>query len=50
MMNDAFKMMIMKWLMSSNERDVKLLRSLTTLDGRDVIELELRKCYESYDE
>ena len=40
----------MKWMMSNNERDDRLLRPLNTLDGRDVIELESRSCYECDDE
>ncbi len=39
-------MMIMKWMMSNNERVDRLLRPLKTLDGRDVIELK----ESSYDE
>ena len=44
MMNDVLKMMIMTGMMcdNNNERYDKLLRPLNTLDGRDVIELELR--------
>ena len=36
--------------MSNDERVFILLRPLNTLDGRDVIELELRECDECNDE
>ena len=45
-MNDVLIMIIMKWMMCNNERVDRLLRSLNTLDGRDVIELYLREYYE----
>ena len=41
-MNDVLIMMIIKRMMSNNERVDRLSRPLNTLDGRDVIELELR--------
>ena len=50
MMNDVLKMMLMKWMWCNNESWDRLLRPLNTLDGRDVIELELRECDESNDE
>ncbi len=37
-------MMIMKWMTSSNERVVRLLRPLNTLDGRDAMELLKMEC------
>ena len=50
MMKDVLITRIMKEMMSNNKRYVKLLRPLNTLDGRDVIELEQRKCNVCNDE
>ena len=49
MMNDVLIMMIMKWMITNNERDDRLLRPLNTLDGRDAIELKWRECDECND-
>ena len=47
MMNDALIIMMkMNWMKSNYERDDKLLRPLNTSDGRDVMELEERRCDE----
>ena len=50
MMNDVMNMMIIKLMTCNNERDLRLLRPLNTLDGRDVIELWWRECDECNDE
>ena len=50
MMIDVLIMITIKWMMSNNERDNRLLRPLNTLDGRDVIDLWLRECDECIDE
>ena len=46
MMKDVLIMMIIKRLMSNDERILRSLRPLNTSEGRDAIELAWRACDE----